>query len=355
MATENETEVKTEADFEADMESQMKTFITASLSDGKPTKSANEGEDDFEDEDDEDEEYEGEEEKEELDEEADDDSDPEDEETDREGEENDEDEDEVVVEEKTPKKKKGVKGRIAELTKRAKDAEERAAKAEADAEVERRVAARLKSAGVEEKEPETKKVPEIKVDISDLSEPDASDQTKYPYGELDSAYIKDVVSYQTEVGIRKSDARRQQQEAGSREAERFKSKWDENIAPGIDAKTMPDFENIVVKAAEAGKYPLTPETGQLILDSKFGAPIAYKLATDLELAKKVAAKSVLDQAKWFGAEEAALQGKAKTGGKRKRTKAPKPIGEQSASSRQTQQPKGGTSSFSDFERLAMKG
>ena len=328
-------------------------FITTVFKDGvdvtpAPAKTTAKA-DDSDDEDDESDEEDEDDESDEEDEDDEDDAEDDDgEDSDREGEENDEDEDEIVVEtkaNKTPAKK-----RIGQLTKKTRELE-------AALEVEREVNRRLTASGVKPTEPEKAKPAEVKVDISDLTEPDPADAEKYPYGELDKQYLADVTDYTVEVKLRKRDASNRQREAASQEATEFKTKWEKNIAPGLKAKDMPNFKELVVDGAENKAWPLTPETGRLLIDSDQGARIAYHLAKNPKKAADVASRTPLEQAKWVGKMEdrfAAKYGKdgAKAGTK-KTTRAPAPP-TSTARARAKPEPTAATTDFAAFEAMVKK-
>lgn len=134
---------------------------------------------------------------------------------------------------------------------------------------------------------------------------DAPRPSDYQYGELDSAYIRDLARYETRKELAAhtvSQTAAQQTVEQRREAQEFKAKTEKFEAAGFEK--FDDFGEVVVQGAKDGMWPLDKPFGELMFESELGPDIAYYLATHVEEAKKIMAQSPAGQARAFGRLEA---------------------------------------------------
>lgn len=268
-------------------------------------------------------------------------------------------------------RKKSARERIAEIT-----AARRAA--ERDAEVKDLENAALKerlaaikagqpdpvevaaAAAAAEDEPPKVEIDEAKV-LSGLEKPDAS---KFKYGEFDDGYIAAMHEWGAERAARLRAARETAtKEAVTAKAAEKASKErttaivqtfvDKVVKPGL--KQFKDFDKVVVEAAKERKFPLTPETGEMLADFENGASIIYHLAKNLDEAKELAGKSTAGQAAHLAQLSARLSPKgAGDGNVRTKTKAPKPAGTRPRGGAGPQSPNAATTDFSKFEKMVKR-
>lgn len=109
--------------------------------------------------------------------------------------------------------------------------------------------------------------------------PDGSE--KYAFGELDSAYIRDLARHEALQTVREDRTRgeKARQEQAAREAaEALDNQW----ADQLEAATAqhPDFVEKVFRGGEAKAYALNRETFEMAQESEFGAQVLYHLASN---------------------------------------------------------------------------
>ena len=253
--------------------------------------------------------------------------------------------------EKPKRRKKSARQRIAELTARAKAAEERASAAEAAA---------LKTNDDTDDAGDTRPERDTadEVDLSDLEKPDPA---KYHFGEIDAKYMEDMATYNVEVAGRKREAKQAKVQAekdakaaqAAATAQLEKNFLDNVVTPGQDK--FDDFDAVVIEGGKAGKYQLTPTLVSLISESEKGAEIMYHFASNPTEASKVANMSVERQAAYFGRMEARFDtsGNADAGKKSraKPTKAPKPGRRRARGSGAGKRTNPATTDFKAFESM----
>jgi hypothetical protein len=191
------------------------------------------------------------------------------------------------------------------------------------------------------------------VDLSDLKKPDPTDE-KYKFGEVDSEYISDMVSYNVAVQMRKQQAaaEKQRQEAAATEKQKQVQKgWQTLGQKGLELHD--DFAEVVFEGAQSKKWALSETMAEMLPESEVGPQIAYHLARNPKESARVAGLSPTEQARYFGRIEAKFlaQSRAAKGkddsGEPKRLKAPRkqPRG---SGGRFTRTDAGG--GFAEFER-----
>lgn len=134
---------------------------------------------------------------------------------------------------------------------------------------------------------------------------DAPRATDYEFGELDAAFIRDVAVYETRKVLaaeRAADTARSQNETQTRAQREFAAQVSKFEAAG--SEKFDDFAEVVVQGAQADQWPLSKTVADLMFESEVGPDIAYYLATHVEEAKKIMAKSPNAQAAAFGRLEA---------------------------------------------------
>lgn len=196
----------------------------------------------------------------------------------------------------------------------------------------------------------------------------APDPKRYEYGEVDAKFIRDSARYETKKEIEaerqrsQSTAQRDQQAAAAREKVATIDAW----ADKAPVDKYEDFQELVIEGGRNNEWPLSETLGALLLDSPVGYDIAYALASDPKEAVRISKLSAARQAAWFGTEEARLtdeagaQARNGTGGN---SRAANPVRISQAPAVPKHQAKGGgnaeppsasTTSFADFEKLAMQ-
>jgi hypothetical protein len=144
----------------------------------------------------------------------------------------------------------------------------------------------------------------------DDKEPDPS---KFELGELDPKYIRALARW--EVRQELADASKTQQtkqlnskqEAAAAEIAEKRAAFEE---AGYDR--FDDFKEVVLDTVRLPKsdpaaWPLSATIGQLILNSEFGADVAYALASDPKEAKRVDKLSDAEKQRWFFRQEAKFE------------------------------------------------
>lgn len=193
-------------------------------------------------------------------------------------------------------KRMSVGQRIAWLTKTRREAERKAAEYEQ----------RLRELEAKTKQP-AEEQPK-----SDLTESEKSDTKEGPpkpedfdYGELDPRYVEALVAHQTRATLaefQKEQAETARKKAAEQQAQEFLQKYEQRVAEG--AAEFDDFEDVVVKRAERGEYPLSQTVAELAVGSEVGHKVMYHLAKNLDEAKKIDSLDPVQQAVAFGRLEA---------------------------------------------------
>tara|TARA_R110000772_G_scaffold2839_1_gene10299 strand:+ start:8418 stop:9512 length:1095 start_codon:yes stop_codon:yes gene_type:complete len=213
------------------------------------------------------------------------------------------------AEDPKPKRKLSPQQRINQIRRKAGDADRRADAAEARAvAAEERISALEKGLTPDAEAAKDKE----EATSNGLVKPDVTDAEKYPYGELDSNYQADMVDYRVDTKLAERDQKSEttKQEASAQvEAQQWATKYEDTIDKGIEA--YEDFDEVVVQAADRKEYALTPETAMMGLDSPVGEHVIYAIASDKELASKIAKMSVVNQGREFGRLEARFTDKPK--------------------------------------------
>lgn len=190
--------------------------------------------------------------------------------------------------------------RIAQITRRAHEAER--GRAAAEAELARiRAAAGAPANGEGAEKPLTKPAKGAK-------DPDAPNPNDYQYGQLDDDYIADRVQYETGKALtaeRAAEQTRRQAESAAQEEAQFKEDLDALVVRGLEQ--FEDFDELVVDGVRNKTWELTDALAKLLTKSEVGAEIAYHLASHPTEAKKIARLPPLEQAAWFGRKEAQLK------------------------------------------------
>lgn len=195
----------------------------------------------------------------------------------------------------TASKKQTAQERINELTRARRQAEREAA------DLRKRLEALEERTAPKEEPPKKDDAPPAKKD-----EPKGPPKPEdYDFGELDSAYIRDVVNYQTD--LRLADFRKQQQEEQEQAAQTQRQRaaqerFQQQIEQG--KQKYADFEEVVVQGAQAGTWPLSETLGQLLIESEVGEDVAYHLASNPDEAASVDRLAPVEQARYFGRLEA---------------------------------------------------
>lgn len=211
----------------------------------------------------------------------------------------------------------------------------------------------------------------------EADKPDHTDTEKYPYGELDPKYLRDLSRYEAKAAIREDQekARTASQAAADKEAQ---DAFKERVATFAEAgeEEFEDFHETVMEALASKEnpdgWPCSATLGELLMESEHGPAIAYALATDVAEARRVFKLPEPRQAIWFGKKEAELDtaGSAANGqpdGKTPAaaaggTAAPKvPVRESKAPPPPSKLPGGNgnrvpnaaTTNFADFEAMAL--
>lgn len=179
-------------------------------------------------------------------------------------------------EEKPKKGNHKIESRFSELTARARAAEERAAAAEA-----RAAAAEAKTAPKQEepKKPDAKPSPK---EFTDAFE-----------------YAEALAKWSADEALRKRDAA-DAEKAEKTRAENLGKTWQKKI----DAAKLvhPDWQEMV--ASSGTKVGISAPAQESLMESDYGALMAYELAADDELAEKFSQMTPRAQVQWIGRQEA---------------------------------------------------
>lgn len=123
--------------------------------------------------------------------------------------------------------------------------------------------------------------------------PDAKDFDSH------SAYVEAISKWSTEQALKAHEAKADQTRQQAQQAEVLKS-WDAKVKAA--RTTHADFDDVMSE-----NVPISLVTRDLIMESEYGAEIAYHLGTNQEEALKLAAMAPLAAARYVGALEAKLE------------------------------------------------
>jgi hypothetical protein len=171
------------------------------------------------------------------------------------------------------------------------------------------------------------KTPLTGAQSDDKSDPASPDPSQFDYGELDPKYIAALARHETAKALKAAkadDEKERQTQAADAKRQELGEKQDALVKAGV--KLHDDFDEVVMQGARDGKWDLSTHLGELLLDSEFGAEIAYELAKDPDEAARVAKLSATDQAKFLGRQEAKFEAAKSSQGKQppKTPQAPPP-------------------------------
>lgn len=166
------------------------------------------------------------------------------------------------------------------------------------------------------------------VTLDDDKEPDPTDEKKYPYGELDKNFIRDLSRYEARKEHRALEAKQAEErkrEAAAREAQDFAERGKAFVEAG--SRKYDDFDEVVIEGIRNQEFPVSRDLAVLILSNQeVGPDVAYHLASHVDEAQKVFRQSPLEQAAYFGrlAERFSATSGAAASHAVKTTKAPPP-------------------------------
>lgn len=207
-------------------------------------------------------------------------------------------------------------------------------------------------------------------------EPGASDPDVEPkvadfeFGELDAKYIRALARFETRQELKASQSNQQktnQQAAAEREEAEMVTR--RTALEEAGSAKYDDFDEVVTQSRQLDPddpafWPCSPDMGKLILASDVGADVAYHLASHPEEARKIFAKSPVEQgaffarieAKFTSATDANPKPQPQAGGQQPQVRAPKapaPPKNQARGSGGTNQASPATTDFKAFEAQAM--
>lgn len=141
--------------------------------------------------------------------------------------------------------------------------------------------------------------------------PDPSD-AKYEYGELDAKYLSDMTRW-TVKDANAEIAWEAKNNSGNAADEAAATAFKERVATFAEAgiEEFGDDFQAVMDSTELPKddpdyWPLSPELGELLMESEVGPAIAKELASNPKEARRVNKMTPLRQATWFGVKEDSL-------------------------------------------------
>lgn len=195
------------------------------------------------------------------------------------------DTEEEEVEEPAPKKKSRFQERIDELTAKARESERRE-QAALD-----RIAA-LES-GLKKDENPTQKTQEVvQVEGPDSRDKNEDGTDKYPLGEFDPRYIKDVVAHTLKVERQLAEVAAQEKsrnESVQAAQQELQSKWNDSLE--VARERYPDFQE-KGQSLISSFDGLDPNYGEYlsttIMSMDYGTDVLYYLANNPDEAKKIA-------------------------------------------------------------------
>jgi hypothetical protein len=144
----------------------------------------------------------------------------------------------------------------------------------------------------------------------------APDPSQFDYGELDPKYIAALTRFETAQALKAAkadDDKKRQDDAAAAQQQEIARKARDMVKAGVALHD--DFDEVVMQGARENKWDLSPHLGQLLLDSEFGAQIAYDLAKNPAEATRVFNLSATDQAKFLGRQEAKFEAAKSSQGK----------------------------------------
>lgn len=202
------------------------------------------------------------------------------------------------------KPKRSVQERINDATKKQRQAERRAATAEAERDALR--------AQIASGRPAADKAP-LTGDTKKAKDDDAPpDPSKFQYGELDAGYIRAVARYEAKQELA-AQSEKDNETRLTAEQQRAKREFEDKRAAFEEAggEKFEDFHEVVFDGAYDERtnprgWPMSNELGMELLESDHGPDIAYKLASDLKLAREIFELPVRKQLAWLGRQEAEL-------------------------------------------------
>jgi len=186
------------------------------------------------------------------------------------------------------------------------------------------------------------------------------DPEKYEFKAFDAQYAADLQGWTVKKTLLEHDAANagaNQNAQRAQEVARVNGKINEMSEAALEK--YPDFDQVVVQAGREGKWALSNQLGELILNSDHGADISYALATDPSEAARVFRLPVMEQAAYFGRLEAHFGGtqSPQTPARPvvKPSKAPTPPARQARGAGGNPAPvSADTTDFAAFERVAQR-
>lgn len=185
----------------------------------------------------------------------------------------------------------------------------------------------------------------------------APDPQDYDAGTIDPGYLAAVAAHSArktmdEVGRKQKEAAEKSQQEQSQQAQQkaYSEAIDKFKQLGAD-RGYDDFEEVVFDEDNI----ISQTMGQLMLDCDEGADIAYMLASDYDLAKKVSKLTPSKQAIWFGRQAAKISSQSSDAGGEtvvQSTKAPKPPRRKANGVGRNKAVAPSTTDFAAFERLS---
>ncbi len=251
-------------------------------------------------------------------------------------------------------KKKSVRERIGEMTKARRTAERatEAANARADTAENALAAVEARLAKLEKGLPADSDdgSEENSGQSSALTPPNPDD---FDYGEMDPKYIAAFTDYRMDLRDERNRATNEetrQAEAEQQEAVELQTAMDDTIAVGTGV--YEDFEDVVVKAVDDGKLPLSPAMAFMGVNSPVGHHVLYQIAGDLALAKKLVAMPAHEQIAEFGRLSAQYTDEGGTKPKPNKTPQATPPPSGRKGQKGPKKINAATSNFADFEAKA---
>lgn len=224
-----------------------------------------------------------------------------------------EEKDEPEAKEDPKPKKKTVQERFNEITAERSEAERLAVAEKARADAAEAELARLK-AGV--KEPEQKvSTPVVTEGEPRPDEVNADGELKYPLGEFDPNYVRDLARFTFRQERQAAETERQQADA-QRQAEEAKAALNAQWQAKVEAvkETIPDIREAGVVLDEAFDS-IDPQYGEYlattIMTMDHGPEVLYYLANNIEIAKQIANAGPLNATLALGELQAQFKSKDK--------------------------------------------
>lgn len=191
----------------------------------------------------------------------------------------------------------------------------------------------------------------------------------YTYGEADVKFIRDTARWEVRQELAESKAK----EAKTVQTQQLTAAQTAAVKALDDfyAKGTTEFGDDFRDAVTSEDIKITQSLAELLLDSDHGVDIAWDIASDPDLGKKVSAMTASRQAAWFGSyeeqnyssdsegaeeeEEEAVTTVAKPASTKPTSRAPKPPVHKNRGGGKTEtNVSGDTNDFAAFERQALK-